>query len=325
MDAMYDSILFYRPDHIGDYLLTTPAIHVLKKSFPDIRLILAAGDWNLPLIKGNPYIDEVLPLNLPWMERYDRKNWRKTAEEIGVIRSFNFPVILNLRKALRESLVSLAFGGGKRWGFRVPKSGWINHRRISYDPGKHIVDNYLNLIRALGASGNHEGLEIFLSGEERTAPLAAFNIRRPFVVVAPGAGHKPKMWRADCWHLLVKWLLSEGIPNILITGGAADDHLGNAIAAGQSGPVMNLAGRISLRELAGVIGAAEFLITVDSAAMHIGAAMNIPLVALFGPTNPANWGPYPADEKKRVIRAGSMEAMRVGDVQKAVLSLMRCI
>ena len=319
---MPESILLYRPDHIGDYILTTPVIHALKKSFPDSQIVLAAGNWSKPLIKGNPYIDEVLPVNLPWMERYGEKNWGRTRSEIGEIRMRNFPVVFNLRKALKECLISLLFGTGERWGFRVPKSGWVHNRRVPYDPEKHIVENYLDLAEAFGAAREHAGLELFLDDEERTAPLRAYNLNPSYIVIAPGAGHKPKMWPAERWYMLVKWLLEQGGWNIVITGSAKEAELGDAIAAGQSGSVINLAGKISLRELAAVIGSARALLTVDSAAMHIGSAVKVPMAALFGFTDPRHWGPYPLDGKRMVVKATSMEAINVRDVQGAVEALL---
>ena len=319
---MPDSILLFRPDHIGDFLLTTPAIHAIRQSFPDKRIVLAAGDWSLPLIQGNPHIDEIVPINLPWMERYANSDWQRAVKEIAAIRARKFPVVFNFRKAVKETLLSLSLGIKERWGFRVSKSFWAHTHRVGYDPGKHVVDNYLDLVQAYGAGRVSKGLEIFLTGEEREYPIRKYNLNEPYIVIAPGAGFSPKLWATDRWHLLVKWLLQMNRWKIVITGSSKEAHIGSQIAAGQSIPVLNISGKVTLRELAAIIANASFLITVDSAAMHIGAAMNIPMTALFGPTDPVLWGPYPPRLNAIPLAKDRMEDIELRDVQRAVENLL---
>lgn len=319
---MNNSILLFRPDHIGDFLLTTPAIHALKSSFPDIPLVMAAGDWVAPLVQGNPYINEVIPINLPWMERYSKSDWHRMIREIRNIRDMEFPVVINFRKALRENLISLLAGIPVRYGFNVTKSAWIHTHHVPYNPTQHIVENYLDLVEAYGAQRYSGGLEIFLTEEECMTPLQRYNLHEPYLIIAPGSGFTPKLWINERWYLLVDWLQTFQSWNIVLTGSLKEYAFNEQIAAGQSLPVLNLAGKVTLRELAAIISKADFLITVDSAAMHIGAAMRTPTVALFGPTDPKHWGPYPPDLPAVVISKPYMENITLHDVQDAVEKIL---
>ena len=113
------------------------------------------------------------------------------------------------------------------------------------------------------------------------------------MVLHPAARWRTKLWETGRWRALAAALLAEGA-GVLLTGGDADGALAAEIGAGLDPAPLSLVGRLSLKELAAVLGGSDLMVSVDSGPMHMAAAMGTPVVALFGPTDPRRTGPLGA-------------------------------
>lgn len=325
-----EKILFFRPDHIGDLLLTTPAIHSLKKSFPEVDLTIAVGSWSKDILKYNPYIDNVFIINLPSLARGTKTSYFEMIKRTFRLRKSTYDHIFSFRIAAKSAVVSLFLGGKKRWGFDVMKSKWAFTEKIHYDKNKHVVENYLNLIESFGAKRENNGLEIFIKEEERLNFEKKFNLPENYVIISPGAGYSPKLWVSERWSEIANWLNANINIPFVFTGIISEEFLINAITSNVKGTFLNLCGMLSLRELAILMERSKLLLTVDSAAMHLAVATKTPVIALFGYTNPDQWGPYPKDDKyivlyKRLKNQKSeycMKNIQVEDVRTAVSSML---
>jgi len=298
---MKKKALFLRPDHIGDFILTTPAFHSFKKSYPEIEVVLLCGSLNYGFAKENPYIDRIIVSDFPWLSRDKNSQWLNLIKTLFRIKKEKFDVIFNFRIAVKTGLFALMCAS-YRYGFDVKKSGWVNNVKIHYDLNTHIVDNYLHLIEKYGAKIEHKGLELFLSDSNKNTLSKKFNTSEPYIVVSPGAGYPSKLWYKERWREVIHYLLKETSFNILVTGSEAEYKYNQSIIEKiNSNRVRNTAGKIDLQELGYIIKGAKFLVSVDSAAMHIAVAVKTPVIALFGPTNPNHWGPYPNGLPNKVV------------------------
>jgi len=321
---MKEKVLFFRPDHIGDLLLTTPAIHSLKKSFPELNLTVAVGSWSAEILKYNPYIDDISIINLPWLAREIKASYIEMVKKIFQLRRSDYDHIFSFRIAAKSALVSYLLGGKKRWGFNVVKSRWAFTNNVPYNTKKHVVENYLDIIETFGAKRENNGLEIFIREEERSNFIKRFTLPDDYVVISPGAGYSPKLWVSERWAKIADWV-SFNIP-VVITGSSSEKSLIKEITSEMKGKSINLCGELSIRELAVLIEKSKLLISVDSAAVHIASALSTPLIALFGFTDPVQWGPYPMKNTNIVIFKrlkgqkfeSSMKNIDVEDVIRAV-------
>ncbi len=328
---MKEKILFFRPDHIGDLLLITPALCSFRKSFPDAHITVAVGSWSNDILKGNPYIDDLIIINLPWLARGSSASYCKLIKRCAVLRKNCFDHIFSFRIAAKSALVSYLLGGKKRWGFNVQKSRWAFNVQVSYDPQKHIVENYLDIMETFGADRSlNNGLEIFISDEEKNQFNEKFTLPGSYAVISPGAGYPPKLWITERWAAVADWLSIECKVPVIVTGTKSEKPLIREIQERMKGEALNLCGNLSLRELAVLIKRSRLLLTVDSAAMHIAAAVDTPQTALFGFTNPLQWGPYPQRDThivlykplKKALSSENMEQISVKDVIKSAEALL---
>jgi ADP-heptose:LPS heptosyltransferase len=186
--------------------------------------------------------------------------------------------------------------------------------RVPFDPSIHTRSNALRLVeRAFGrAPGSYEAhrpapgarrLAIPREARERAASLLASTAgTAATVVVHAGGGREVKQWNLDRFADVVNRLSASHAPAIVLSGDAGDRALVDAVKADLGPEVrsVDLVGRADLVTLAAVLERANLLITGDTGPMHLAAALDVPVVAVFGPSDPARWGPF--SERARVVR-----------------------
>jgi len=328
-------VLVIRPDHIGDMLLTTPFLSALKNAFPGWHVTIACGSWSAPVLKNNPHYDEIIEVDFPWLARGRAASWLSFLKTIRSLRSQKFDIVFNLRKAAKTSAVAWSVHGRETWGFDVLKSTWAHSRTIRYRTDIHCADLYCEFITAqTGINGiiTTHGLEFYIKDEEIRLLEEKVSIPERFVLCSPGAGYPEKLWLAERWARVADWIATTLELPVLFTGGREEQGLIRDITGKMEGRYTDMAGQLSLREAAVLVKKARFVISVDSAMMHIASAVGTPVVALFGPTNPVHWGPYPNGKTNRVLskvhefkqgrgstnNRGGMDLITEDDVLKAI-------
>ncbi len=155
---MSGAILVLRPDHLGDVLLTTPALRALRRSFPERPLYVAASTGGAIALAGNPHVTRLLPLDCPWLLRGAHGSYARLGRQIRDLRRLRIETLVNFRVAAKTALVARACGASRRWGFQSPKSAWAHTDRVPLDLTRHIVQNQMNVVEALGGTRDAEGL-----------------------------------------------------------------------------------------------------------------------------------------------------------------------
>ncbi len=199
--------------------------------------------------------------------------------------------------ALARSRRKLGYDRTREGSYRV-----LTERVAPYDREAHAVLRYLNLAHHLGAPVQPPRFRLGLGAEVDVCHLLPGEARGGLVVLHPGARWPSKLWPAAAWAQLGDWLSREHGLRVAITGSAADQRLAADILAQMQEPALSLAGRTTLPELAAVLRRARLMVTTDTGAMHLAAALETPVAALFGPTAPWRTGPFGAGHQ--IVRLG---------------------
>jgi heptosyltransferase-3 len=283
---------------IGDVLLSTPLVRSLKVAWPDAQIDVLVFEGTDGVLQGNPDIHRILttPRREPLRDKiaYLRPLWRTYDLAVAVTPSDRARVDGWAAARRRVGLVS---PGAKDWAKR-----WLLHVREPFDNvHTHTVTMGLQLARALAVTPAYAVVPP-TSGETGWATLAARlaqgNRSLPeagYVVVHVAPRFSYKRWHVSGWRALLTWLDAQGLP-IVLTGGpdAEERAYVNEILDGLAIPVTDLVGQLKIPETADVIGRAALFVGPDTMATHMAAATGVPVVALFGPSNPVKWAPWPA-------------------------------
>lgn len=280
------SILVIRLGAMGDIIHALPAAASLKLSFPEEKLHwLVARRW-IPLLEGNPHIDEIIPFDRQSPSAL-RNCWRR-------LRELQPDVAVDLQGLLQSALAGRvarpkAFYGFDRSVAREPLASLFYTQRVAIT-GPHRVQRNLQLAAAAGARVQTEGAWIPTGRSEGNLPPG------PFVLASPFAGWASKQWPTESYGELAETLRKEGLELVLNVSQHQAAHIRSMSRLHLH--ISSLSGLIdATRRAAAVIG-------VDSGPLHLAAALGKPGVALFGPTDPAQTGPY--NSNMVVLRAPGM-------------------
>jgi heptosyltransferase I len=298
-------ILLVKLSSFGDVLHTLPTLEALRDAYPDAHITWLLEAAYAPLLSGHPALDEVwIAPRLRPAEFFSGSNPARLRRLLQQLRSHPFDLVLDVQ-GLLKSAVWVALAGSPR------KVGYDKTRELSYlaltervkpfDPEAHAVWRYLNLALYLGAPPAPPRFRLGLDAAADIAALIPAEADRPLVVLHPGARWASKLWPPAAWASLAQWFHAQGF-QVAVTGSAADRELVAGIAAQCQAPLLNLAGRTSLAQLAGILRQARIAVTTDTGAMHLAAALGTKVAALFGPTAPWRTGPF--GEGHQAVRLG---------------------
>jgi heptosyltransferase-3 len=307
------------PRRLGDVLLATPVMRSLKRAHPDCRVDALVFAGTEAILAGNPDVTEVLTIAE-----------RPTAgEHFALARRLfrRYDLALSLVPGDRSTLY--AWCAGKRSAGLVvdeTKHAWKKRLLSQWVPfddrGTHTVAMLLRLVEALGIPPVPEVVASWrpADAEAARAALAAQGVTGAYAVLHPFPKFRYKQWPAEHWAALADWLRTQGLA-VVLTGGPDATERACCADIAQRTAVANLAGALSLPATAAVIAGARAYAGPDTATTHLAAALGVTTVALFGPTDPLKWGPWPQARRSMDNpwrRVGSQRAGNVAIVQGAI-------
>lgn len=287
-------IVIRAPNWIGDSILALPAMANLKQNFPESELWVAANEWVGDLFRMANYFEGIIPLP----GQNNLKNLNFSAREL---RKSTFDLGILLTNSFGSALLFYLARIPQRWGYKRDSRGFLLTRGVPVQNRanlSHQVHYYLDLISCLGLKNYTTELNLSLDQRELARGkkwLESLNIdtKKPLVIINPGAFYGPaKRWPASKYSELASILQEKNNAQILIIGSETEIPLAERIATDMHEKPFILAGQTSLSELAAVINFSSVFISNDSGPMHLANALKIPIVALFGPTDPQRTGPY---------------------------------
>jgi ADP-heptose:LPS heptosyltransferase len=274
-------ILVIRFSSIGDIVLTTPVLRRLKQQMDgEVEIHFLTKKKFAGLLEANPYIHKVHTME-------------KTVQEpLTELANMELAYIIDLHNNIRSSVVkrrlkSLAFTFNK---LNVRKWLWVN-LGINTMPPVHVVDRYLQTIKAFGTEDDGHGLDYFIpSGAELSNDQFPLDFNgKKFVALVIGGAHMGKRMSAAHWADAIR-----DIPYpVVLLGGKEDTTDAETIVASCGKEIWNAVGQLSLHESASVVSKAEVVVTGDTGLMHIASAFQRKIVSLWGCTVPGfGMSPY---------------------------------
>ena len=309
------AILLLRLERVGDLLMTLDAIGAVRRLAPDAAIDLVVGEWNEAIARLIPGIERVETLNAGWLARgADGLSFPALARRAWGWRRHGYDLAVNFEGDIRSNVLLGLSGARRRVGFGMAGGGPMLTDCVAFDPGIHTRSSALRLVeRAFDlADGSQVGsrprpgtarLSIPDEARARAASLlSGIAGTGPVVVLHAGGGREIKQWNLDRFADVVNRLSAAHEAAIVLSGSMDDRPLVDAVKAGVQAGVccLDLVGRVDLVTLAAVLERATLLVTGDTGPMHLAAALDVPVVAIFGPSDPARWGPF--SERARVVR-----------------------
>lgn len=293
-------ILVLRYRFIGDTILTVPFLRNLRRAEPDAWIAWLVAPGSSDVVKGIPYVDELLFWD-PATTHADCRNTHRTfADKVAFIRglrSRRFDKAYVLKRSLSSALIAFLSGARERVGFNTEGRGIFLTRKVPYRRDRHEVLNFLDVLEADGIAVADDYLEAWLSDDERE--FAANFLDRQgvtpgetLVAIHPFAANQTRAWHEENFVAVANEIQRRYRVRIIVFGGPRDEELGRSFAEAIHPPPVMAVGSGSLRQTMALLARCSLLLCNDSGIMHLGAALNIPLVALFGPQSPVKFGPW---------------------------------
>ncbi len=315
-------ILLIRLEHVGDVLMTTPAIRALRKRFPKARIDVLVRDFTAPILQRNKNVSNVIVWNAPWLSSLGKRDpWSSARQMIRKLQKNNYDVAIDFHGDPRNILFAGRIAK-YRVGFGCRGFGFLLNKTVPYR--KHVIDRNLALAKALGAVSKDRTMELTVSSsDEKFAKSALKGISKP-VIISPGSGKKEKNWLEERWAEVADKLIEEKGATIILTGSKGEAEMVKCIQEQVHHPdkVLNLCGKTSLTQLAAVIKHSKLLLSPDSGPVHIARTMNTPLLELCFVDDPREWGYN--EPKFQNIKRDKPKDISVDDVLEKINS-MRCV
>jgi lipopolysaccharide heptosyltransferase II len=307
-----ERILLIRPDHLGDVLLTTPAIAALRTAKPTAEIHALVGPWSADVIANYPEIDLVLTMAFPGFSRTPKTNWR-SPYEIAVttsrqLRRIGYSSAVILRPDhWWGALVAKLAGIPERIGYQVAEVAPFLTDTIPHQHEHAVVQNLRLVEKWTGTIPPekadfhfpiHSFDQVYVDGY-----LEEWGIRReePIFCIHPGTGTWVKHWDEAKWARVADTLAGQLDAKIVFTGGDHELPLVQRIVGQMEQPACIIAGDTRVGQLAALFKRAQVVLGPDSGPLHLAAAVGTPTVALYGPADPVEFSPWGDPQKHFVV------------------------
>jgi ADP-heptose:LPS heptosyltransferase len=319
-----------RPDHVGDVLLSAPAIALVRTSLPAAHLTYVVGPWSVEAARHGPSVDKLCTLAFPGFAR--RPNAHVLAPYALLVRAaarlrrdrFDLAIVLR-PDHWWGALLAMAAGIPLRVGGATPETAALLTHRLPIARGKHAVEQSLDLVRlALEAAGvapaQVSNVKNFAIGQPAREQAEEFWARQGLhgkrvVAIQPGAGAPLKSWPVDAWAQLADAIADLGAV-VLLAGAPADLPILKDLAERVTNRPVAVACGQPLDTSAALYQRCAVLVGPDSGAAHLAAAVGTPTVRLYGPASLDTFGPWPTrDKDQRVLVAHDLACVPCGHLE----------
>lgn len=272
---------------IGDTIFGTPALTALRRKFTNARISVMTWQSSCEVLRDNPNIDRLIACN----------GTLDAARVASKLRSEGVDLVVGLSHV--GSWLSAAFHNSIKVGFNSRTLGWLYAEPVPDKRTIHAIDYCLQVVQSIGATVGSRKLEFYISDQDRQtaadwASSVGVGFRNATIAIHPGGRNfQAKRWSTSGFSAVVDRLVAELGADVIIVGGSDDVPLAQAIIQGArcDSKLFVAAGRLSLKQTGALIERCTLFIGNDSAPQHIASAVDTPVVALFGPTDPENFGP----------------------------------
>ncbi|MBI5048547.1 MAG: lipopolysaccharide heptosyltransferase II [Deltaproteobacteria bacterium] len=304
-------ILIIKLGAIGDLLMTTPAIRALKKAYPTTHISLLAGKSSKMTVNGNQYIDELIECDdyIIYKARFLQKA-RYALSLFYLLRKKKFDAVIVFHRDWRFNFFAFLCGIPERVGFDRNGEGRFLTKKVMVIGIKHNIDQYLEVVKAIGIHDDGRDMDFAISKEAENVAdkmLQTGGVGKGDIVIGILAGGASniktdmpiKRWPLENYIELSNQMAADGCKVILL--GAESDrpnadailkHVPEGLNRGRvSHNILDLTGKTTLEETAAVMKRCNLIVAHDSGPMHLASAVGVPVISIFGPTDPREYYP----------------------------------
>ena len=301
MSENFKNILIIKPSSLGDIVLTLPTLSALRRSFPDARISWLVRPEFAPLLKNHPALTDIIIFDRKLLGKawHNPHAFQCLLSLIFQFRRSKFDAVIDFQGLFRTAFLGWLSGCKRRFGMANAREFarfFYTHRVTQNQSCIHLVDYYLKIVQSAWASDTEVK---FILPEE---PAAADSVKRllatygispdNYAVFVPTSAHDDKCWPTGNFAALADKIAPEFGLSIVATGSASEKDAVERLKSSASVPIANLAGETSLSELIELLRAAKLVVSNDTGPGHIAAALAVPVVLIFGRSNPARVAPY---------------------------------
>ncbi|NGX63208.1 MAG: Lipopolysaccharide core heptosyltransferase RfaQ [Candidatus Anoxychlamydiales bacterium] len=300
-------ILVIKLRHLGDVLLSTPVFYNLKNQIKDSKVDAFIYEDAKEILQNNPYINEVISYSRDIKKLSFLKRIKKEIEILKTVRKKKYDLIINLTEGDRGAIICLFSKAKYRVGIKEDKKGLFKKQKIYTHIAKltktkrHTVEKNLDVLRRIGIFPNKDSkklhFEISNNAKEKTSKiLNENNIKiNDYILI-----HPTTRWRFKCFDKfdqLAKYF-HQNNQKMIIVSGKQDYEMEMANQITQNLPILNLAGKVNIDELAALILFSKRFYCLDSLSFHLANSIKANVTAFFGPTCEKTWGPWQNENAK---------------------------
>ena len=299
-------LLIRSTNWIGDAVMTTPAIRAIRKRFPDSHISLLVKPWVAAVFENSEHVDRLLVYDGEGRHKGLLGKFRLARD----LKQYRFDAAILLQNAFEAAFISILAGIPLRIGYNTDARQFLLTHPVSCTneiKKKHQTEYYLNILHGIGMAGDNRDLYLKLDQRDRFRAEKILleqnlSLADKIIGINPGATYGPaKQWPLDRYALLAEQIQALTGERVIIFGGPKDTNLGQTISRRMQHPPVDLSGKTSLGEAMALIERCDLFITNDSGLMHVAAALDVPLLAVFGSTNPVTTGPL--SQHSRIVQA----------------------
>jgi heptosyltransferase-2 len=298
--------------------MTVPAIADLRALVPDAEIDLVVGSWNADLARAIAAVTRVRTLDAAWLAREGGGvGLASLLRAAHLWRGGRYDIAVNFEPDIRSNLLLARAGATWTAGYASGGGGALLDVALDYDPEAHTTDNARRLIGTVfggrhrsisGPSDTPDGaartprlLNLPSEADQRASALLRV-VRGPLVGMHVSGGRAIKQWDVDRFAEVARGLIGARQATIVLTGSVGDRPLVDAVKHRLPDPhVIDAAGKADLLTLAALLRRLDLFVTGDTGPMHLAGAVGTPIVAVFGPSDPARYAPRgPGDRTVRI-------------------------
>lgn len=280
-------ILVIKLSSLGDLFHALPAVNQVKQGL-GAEIHWVTQKEYVELVRCFPDVSRVIP--------FFRSNFfSRLGEFLGELRRDSYDLVIDCQGLMKSALVAHLARAERRIAPSFCREGaqwWYREKAGKRNKNRHAVEENLDVVSYLGLP---VGPPVF----PLSFPRVEVEGSRPRVALLPASRWRTKNWAVPSFVQVARRLIRERGANLYLFGGRSDLSLCREIEASLDGPVHNLAGALSLPETGGWLQTMDLLISNDSGPVHMAAALGVPCVVVFGPTDPRRTGPF--GERHQVV------------------------
>ena len=293
-------ILFIQLSALGDTILAIPTVRSIRQRFPQADISFLASPTNLIYLRNCPYINRQIEF---------RNSLLKTVRSL---RCEGYDWVIDLEHWSRFSaLLAYSTGASQLIGFHANHQfrHYLFNNLLPHIPGKHEVLNFLSIAQLFECNTEDKRLEVWIEETERewcrdVLTREGITASDSLVVIHPEAGRRGeprRRWLLEYYVELAENLMASYDARIVLTGSPDEVAVSDWIVERTKGKVVNLSGKTQVNQLAAVFDRADLVISGNCGPMHLAAASGTPVIAIHGPTNSEQWGPW--DDQSTCLEA----------------------